>query len=72
MTLYCLLGLNGVLCDLLVVFFCVLGYETLYEGSEREHVCDRLTPGQMYMVRVACCNVAGRSEVSGPSQSIRH
>lgn len=65
------LGLNGMLCDLLL-FFCVLGYETLYEGSEREHVCDRLTPGQMYMVRVACCNVAGRSEVSSPSQSIRH
>eukprot|EP00105_Crassostrea_gigas_P017957 XP_011435920.1 PREDICTED: fibronectin type-III domain-containing protein 3A isoform X3 [Crassostrea gigas] len=42
------------------------GYETLYEGSEREHVCDRLTPGQMYMVRVACCNVAGRSEFSEP------
>lgn len=47
--------------DRVAVIF--VGYETLYEGSEREHVCDRLTPGQMYMVRVACCNVAGRSEV---------
>ncbi|KAK3095390.1 hypothetical protein FSP39_014126 [Pinctada imbricata] len=42
------------------------GYETLYEGTEREHVCDHLVPGKMYLVRVACCNAGGRSEFSEP------
>jgi hypothetical protein len=36
----------------------------LYEGSEREHICDHLIPGHTYHVRVACCSAGGRSEVS--------
>ncbi|XP_021372749.1 fibronectin type-III domain-containing protein 3A-like isoform X2 [Mizuhopecten yessoensis] len=40
------------------------GYETLYEGSDREHICDHLIPGHIYMVRVACCSKGGRSDFS--------
>ncbi|KAL3846896.1 hypothetical protein ACJMK2_017848 [Sinanodonta woodiana] len=40
------------------------GYEMLYEGSEREHTCDHLIPGQTYRVRVACSSKGGRSEFS--------
>lgn len=42
------------------------GYEMLYEGSEREHICDHLIPGHAYQVRVACCSAGGRSEFSDP------
>lgn len=38
----------------------------LYEGSEREHICDHLIPGHTYHVRVACCSAGGRSEVNLP------
>lgn len=44
--------------------FFILGYETLYEGTEREHICEHLVPGHMYRVRVACCSSGGRSDVS--------
>ncbi|XP_070212952.1 fibronectin type-III domain-containing protein 3a-like [Littorina saxatilis] len=40
------------------------GYETVYEGSDGEHLFEQLTPGHQYRVRVACCNQAGRSEFS--------
>ncbi|XP_076453878.1 fibronectin type-III domain-containing protein 3A-like isoform X4 [Babylonia areolata] len=40
------------------------GYETVYEGCDREHQFEQLTPGHQYRVRVACCNVGGRSEFS--------
>lgn len=40
------------------------GYEMLYEGSEREHICDHLIPGHTYQVRVACSSEGGRSEFS--------
>ncbi|XP_059174236.1 fibronectin type-III domain-containing protein 3A-like isoform X2 [Physella acuta] len=40
------------------------GYDTVYEGSEREHVFDHLTPGHTYRVRVACCSIGGRSDFS--------
>ena len=36
----------------------------MYEGTEREHTCDRLTPGHTYRVKVAACSAGGRSEVS--------
>ena len=41
----------------------VSGYDTVYEGSDREHQFEQLTPGHQYRVRVACCSVGGRSEV---------
>ncbi|XP_041356067.1 fibronectin type-III domain-containing protein 3A-like [Gigantopelta aegis] len=40
------------------------GYDTVYEGSEREHLFDHLVPGHTYRVRVACCSAGGRSEFS--------
>ena len=40
------------------------GYETVYEGCDREHQFDQLTPGLQYNVRIACCSDGGRSEVS--------
>ncbi|RUS77546.1 hypothetical protein EGW08_014700 [Elysia chlorotica] len=40
------------------------GYDTVYEGSEREHTFDHLRPGHTYRVRVACCSVGGRSDFS--------
>ncbi|XP_052782735.1 fibronectin type-III domain-containing protein 3A-like isoform X3 [Mya arenaria] len=40
------------------------GYESVFEGTEREHTCDRLTPGHNYRVRVAACSAGGRSEFS--------
>lgn len=43
------------------------GYKVLYEGPEREHVCDHLVPGHTYMIRVACCNAGGKSDVSTQS-----
>ena len=43
---------------------CDAGYETVYEGCEREHQFEQLTPGHQYRVRVACCSAGGRSDVS--------
>ena len=43
---------------------CVSGYELVYEGFERQHYLQQLTPGCQYSVRVACTNVAGQSQVS--------
>ncbi|KAL8559262.1 hypothetical protein ACOMHN_040386 [Nucella lapillus] len=40
------------------------GYETVYEGCDREHQFEQLTPGHQYRVRVACCSVGGHSEFS--------
>ncbi|CAG5129287.1 unnamed protein product, partial [Candidula unifasciata] len=40
------------------------GYDTVYEGSEREHLFDHLIPGHVYHIRVACCSAAGRSDFS--------
>ncbi|CAG5117976.1 unnamed protein product, partial [Candidula unifasciata] len=40
------------------------GYDTVYEGCEREHQFDHLLPGTLYHVRVACCSAGGRSEFS--------
>ena len=36
----------------------------MYEGTDREHTCDRLIPGHTYRVRVAACSIGGRSDVS--------
>ena len=47
-------------------FFAVSGYDTVYEGSDREHQFEQLTPGHQYRVRVACCSAGGRSEVRPP------
>lgn len=30
------------------------GYETVYTGNETEAVCDKLTPGTTYQLRVSC------------------
>ncbi|XP_060065817.1 fibronectin type-III domain-containing protein 3A-like [Ylistrum balloti] len=48
------------------------GYETLYEGSDREHKCDHLIPGHTYMVRVACCSKGGRSDFSDFCMATTH
>ncbi|CAL1527876.1 unnamed protein product [Lymnaea stagnalis] len=40
------------------------GYDTVYEGSEREHIFDHLRPGHLYRVRVASCSLGGRSDFS--------
>ncbi|KAK7478993.1 hypothetical protein BaRGS_00029754 [Batillaria attramentaria] len=40
------------------------GYETVYEGTEREHQFEQLIPGHVYKVRVACCSAGGRSDFS--------
>ncbi|KAK6195777.1 hypothetical protein SNE40_001134 [Patella caerulea] len=40
------------------------GYETVYEGLEREHLFEHLTPGHTYRVRVACYSSGGQSEFS--------
>ena len=50
-----------------IIFDIMTGYKVLYEGPEREHVCDHLVPGHTYMIRVACCNAGGKSDVSTQS-----
>uniref|UniRef100_A0A2C9KTQ9 Fibronectin type-III domain-containing protein n=1 Tax=Biomphalaria glabrata TaxID=6526 RepID=A0A2C9KTQ9_BIOGL len=40
------------------------GYDTVYEGSEREHMFDHLTPGHTYRIRVASSSLGGRSDFS--------
>ncbi|XP_013181184.1 PREDICTED: fibronectin type-III domain-containing protein 3a-like isoform X1 [Papilio xuthus] len=40
------------------------GYQSAYNGAEREAHCDRLQPGIQYRARVRCANVAGESDWS--------
>lgn len=42
------------------------GYEQVYSGSETEAVCDRLTPGTTYQLRVSCASSGGQSCPSDP------
>ena len=51
-----------------VSLFCHVtsGFETVYTGSETEFVCDRLTPGTTYQLRVSCISAGGRSSCSDP------
>ncbi|XP_066143269.1 fibronectin type-III domain-containing protein 3A isoform X2 [Euwallacea fornicatus] len=42
------------------------GYEQVYCGSDTEAVCDRLTPGTTYQLRVSCASAGGQSVPSDP------
>ncbi|XP_045472240.1 fibronectin type-III domain-containing protein 3A isoform X2 [Harmonia axyridis] len=42
------------------------GYRTVYTGKEVEAVCDKLTPGTTYQLRVCCTSRAGVSNYSDP------
>lgn len=42
------------------------GYETVYTGTDTEAVCDKLTPGTTYQLRVSCCSDGGNSNYSDP------
>lgn len=42
------------------------GYQNVYTGSETEAVCDKLTPGTTYQLRVSCLSAGGRSTYSDP------
>ncbi|XP_074025374.1 miles to go isoform X2 [Leptinotarsa decemlineata] len=42
------------------------GYEIVYQGKETEAVCDKLTPGTTYQLRVSCVSVGGCSNASDP------
>lgn len=42
------------------------GYETVYCGTETEAVCDNLTPGTTYQLRVSCVSAGGQSNYSDP------
>ncbi|KAJ8971455.1 hypothetical protein NQ314_000712 [Rhamnusium bicolor] len=42
------------------------GYETVYSGLETEAVCDKLTPGTTYQLRVSCISAGGCSNYSDP------
>ncbi|KAG5900612.1 hypothetical protein JTB14_017464 [Gonioctena quinquepunctata] len=42
------------------------GYETVYQGLETEAVCDKLTPGTTYQLRVSCISAGGCSNFSDP------
>ncbi|NXN32311.1 FND3A protein, partial [Nycticryphes semicollaris] len=39
-------------------------WDTIYSGSQREHVCDHLKPGTSYRMRVYCTSKGGESQVS--------
>ncbi|XP_035756215.1 fibronectin type-III domain-containing protein 3A isoform X3 [Egretta garzetta] len=39
-------------------------WETIYSGTAREHVCDRLNPGCSYRLRVYCVGEGGQSMAS--------
>lgn len=42
------------------------GYETVYAGTDTEAVCDKLTPGTTYQLRVSCRSAGGISNSSDP------
>lgn len=42
------------------------GYEQVYRGSDTEAICDRLSPGTTYQLRVYCISAGGQSESSDP------
>lgn len=42
------------------------GYEVIYSGSETEALCDKLTPGTTYQLRVNCITEGGASNYSDP------
>lgn len=42
------------------------GYQMVYAGTETEAVCDRLTPGTTYQLRVSCISAGGNSNPSDP------
>ncbi|KAL3282642.1 hypothetical protein HHI36_005817 [Cryptolaemus montrouzieri] len=42
------------------------GYRTVYTGKENEAVCDKLTPGTTYQLRVCCTSRGGVSNYSDP------
>lgn len=42
------------------------GYDIVYSGRETEAVCDNLTPGTTYQLRVCCTSAGGRSNYSDP------
>ncbi|MBN3322966.1 FND3A protein, partial [Atractosteus spatula] len=39
-------------------------WEMVYSGLAREHVCDRLSPGSWYRLRVYCLGAGGQSQAS--------
>uniref|UniRef100_A0A8C3L0W8 Fibronectin type-III domain-containing protein n=1 Tax=Chrysolophus pictus TaxID=9089 RepID=A0A8C3L0W8_CHRPC len=39
-------------------------WDTIYSGSQREHVCDHLKPGTSYRMRVHCVSRGGESQAS--------
>uniref|UniRef100_A0A8C3JYE9 Fibronectin type-III domain-containing protein n=1 Tax=Calidris pygmaea TaxID=425635 RepID=A0A8C3JYE9_9CHAR len=39
-------------------------WDTIYSGSQREHVCDHLKPGTSYRMRVYCVSKGGESQAS--------
>lgn len=43
-----------------------IGYNTVYSGRETEAVCDNLTPGTTYQLRVSCISAGGQSNYSDP------
>ncbi|XP_072388765.1 fibronectin type-III domain-containing protein 3A isoform X2 [Diabrotica undecimpunctata] len=42
------------------------GYEIVHKGLETEAVCDKLTPGTTYQLRVSCISAGGVSNFSDP------
>eukprot|EP00095_Tigriopus_kingsejongensis_P003703 maker-scaffold382_size189932-snap-gene-0.26 protein:Tk03703 transcript:maker-scaffold382_size189932-snap-gene-0.26-mRNA-1 annotation:"fibronectin type-iii domain-containing protein 3a" len=40
------------------------GWRTVYQGSECECVCENLTPGTQYKIKVACTSIGGVSQYS--------
>ncbi|XP_064615415.1 fibronectin type-III domain-containing protein 3A-like isoform X3 [Liolophura sinensis] len=40
------------------------GYDIVYNGPDREYVCERLTPGHSYRVRAKCRSAGGVSDYS--------